>query len=121
MLDIKTCTEGTYEGDLELTEDGDIQLDDNILQNACISILWISGEWRLAPDLGIPWFDDILQKNPNTDLIQQEIRDALLNVDGVDDAEVELIEFNQKTRSVKFKFSVEAGGESYSKEVTVGE
>ena len=121
MLDIKTCEDGDYEGDLELTEDGDIQLCNNILQNACISILWISGEWRFAPDLGLPLFDDILMKSPNTELIRQEIRDALLNVDGVQDADIDLLEFNPKQRSMTFRFTVTAGGETYSKEVTVGE
>ena len=121
MLDIKICDEGDFDGDLQLTDDGDITLEDNVLQNACISILWISGEWRFGPDIGLPWFDDILLKSPSTDLIQQEIRDALLSVDGVQDATIDLISYNQKERSLRFRFSIEANGKTYSKEVAVGE
>lgn len=120
MLDIKLCTDGDYAGDLDLTDDGDIQFSNSLLQNAKTAILWISDEWRLGPDIGLPWFDEILVKNQNTQLIQQEIRNALMGIDGVENAEVELRELDRRNRKITFQFSITADGETYSEEVTVG-
>lgn len=120
MLDIKLCESGDFAGDLDLTEDGDIQIGNDVLQNARTAILWILGEWQFGPELGLPWFDDILVKRPNIDLIRQEIRDALLGVDDVSDADVELTEFDTRNRRISFNFTVWVGEESYSEEVTVG-
>lgn len=120
MLDIKLCTDGDYAGDFDLTDDGDIQLSNSLLQNAKVAILWIADEWRLGPDIGLPWYEEILVKNPNAELIRQEIRDALLTVDGVEDADAELLEFDRKNRTIKFRFSITADGEVYSEEVTLG-
>lgn len=119
MLDIKLCTDGDYEGDIELTDDGDIQLENGFLQNARVSILWIAGEWRLGPDIGLPWFEEILVKNPDTELIRREILNSLLNIDGVEDADVDILEFNSRDRIIKFKYIITANGEVYSEEMTL--
>lgn len=120
MIDIAICLEGKHNGDIVLTDDGDITLTNNLLQNARIAILTIMNEWRLGPDIGLPWYEDILVKNPNTDLIRQEIRDALINVDGVEDATVDLLEFNSAERKISFRFTLIANGETYSEEVLIG-
>lgn len=119
MLDIKLCDSGDYVGDLDITEDGDIQFTDDLLQNAKTAILWILGEWRLGPEFGLPWFDDILVKSPDLDLIQAEIRDALLDIEGVQDADVELLEFDSRNRKISFSFTLFDGEDEYSEEVTI--
>ena len=121
MLDIKLCEDGDFDGDLDLTTDGDIKFESNPLQDACISVLWIGGEWRFSPDSGLPWFDEILLKNPNTETIAQYIRDALLQIEGVENADVELVEYNPQKRTVKFRFTIYTEEGTYSKEVSVGE
>ena len=123
MIDILTCKEGDYDGDLELTEDGDIQIEDNIAQNVRIALSWISGEWRLGPDIGLPYFDEILVKNPNLDLLKQDIANAILEVEGVTDAEVKDLTFDRKSRKITISFTCTVGNdedeETYSEEVAV--
>lgn len=116
MLDIKLNTTG----DLDITPSGDIQLDNNPLQDARTAILWIEGEWRLGPDAGLPWFDELLVKNTNPDILSQQIRNALLAVEDIDDAEVELEEIDQRNRIIRFTFTISANGETYSEEVQIG-
>lgn len=120
MLDILLCDSGEYKGDLDLTEDGDIQLGSNLFQNAQIAISWILGEWRLGPDMGLPWFEEILVKKPNLDIIRQIVIDAILDVDGITDADAEVLEYNSAERWIKMKVYCETDDENYSGEVMIG-
>lgn len=115
MIDIRLNSDG----DLDITSSGDIQLKDNPLQDAKTAILWIEGEWRMAPEDGLPWFDEFLVKNADPDLIVQEIRNALLDIEGIDDADVELQELDRRNRTIRFTFSVSSNGEEYSEEVEI--
>ena len=72
MIDIKL----NNDGDLDISPTGDFQLDDNPLQDARIAILWIEGEWRFNPDVGLPWFEEFLVKNGNPEIVIQQIRNA---------------------------------------------
>jgi hypothetical protein len=46
-------------------------------------LLFILGEWILDTRLGVPWFEEILVKNPDLRLIQARIRDVILSVPGM--------------------------------------
>ena len=43
------------------------------------------GEWFLDTSVGIPWWEDILTKNPSFELIRGIIRQAILSVPGITD------------------------------------
>ena len=115
MIDIKLNSDG----DLDISESGDIQLCNDPLQDARITILWIEGEWRLNPEAGLPWFEEILVKNANPDIISQQIRSALLGIDGIINADVELEEYDRRNRSIRFKYTITADEETYSEEVLI--
>lgn len=70
-------------GDLFLTQDGDLILTESIKQAVEVRLRWFLEEWRLAPNFGFPYFQELLVKNPNESKIRQRIRDTVKSVDGV--------------------------------------
>lgn len=96
--------------DLYVTNNGDIQLDvdvgdvKRIGQRIKTRLLWIAGEWRLGPDIGFPWFEQVLVKKPDFDMVTELLRREIAAVDGVQSVSVQLLSFNQATRRVKFEF-----------------
>lgn len=115
MIDIRI----NEEGDFDITPTGDIQISDNPLQDARISVLWIAGELRLKPEIGLPWFEEILVKNADPYIISQRIRDVLLSFEDVDDADVEIEEYDIRKRSICFKYTIYVGEDTYSEEVEI--
>jgi hypothetical protein len=115
MLDI--AVDGNM--DIVVTEDGDISLyRKNIPQAVRTRLQWIYGEWRLGPELGFPWFEDVLVKNPNMELVMSRIRTAIMEVDGVESCSVELYELDRSARTVRFGYKVStAEGETIQEEV----
>ena len=74
----------TRDGDLYINPaTGDIQITDSVEQAIRIRLLWFWGEWRLGPDHGIPYFEEILIKNPNKLRIRQLFREAIMPVEEV--------------------------------------
>jgi hypothetical protein len=50
-----------------------------------IRLLWFWREWRLGPQYGIPYREDILIKNPSKLRVRQIFREAILSVEEVVD------------------------------------
>ena len=104
-------------GDLAVTETGDITISTSLQQEILIRLRWILQEWRLGPELGFPWFQDVLVKNPDTALIEQEIRDAIMDIDRVEDADAELVEYDRRCRTLTIRYTVYTDTETISEEV----
>jgi hypothetical protein len=66
---------------------GDIEITDSVEQAIKIRLLWFWGEWRLGPEFGMPYFEEILVKSPNKLRIRQLFREAILDVAEVDSVE----------------------------------
>ena len=115
MTDILLNTDG----DLAITPTGDISLTDSVRQAVLVRLRWIYGEWRLGPDLGFPWFEEVLVKNPNTVKIRSLIRDEILKVEGVEDAKVTNVKYDPAKRAATFYFTCAINGETYNEEVTL--
>lgn len=94
------------DGDIALTDEGDIQIVRSPIQAALIKWKWYLGEWVFDPTKGIPWYETVLIKNPNTDVIRQIFIRELLDIDDV--TEVLLMEINinkpSRTAIVHFRF-----------------
>ncbi len=105
------------DGDLKLTENGDISLTESVRQAARVRLRWILSEWRFAPDLGFPWFEDVLVKNPNIGKIKALARNELMTIDGITNAEVYKVEFDKARRRAKFFLTLTVDGETYQEEV----
>lgn len=99
---------------IQLDETGDILVTDNRLTlteglEAIRQHLWVKlqiflGEWFLDNEIGVPWFRDVLIKNPSFVVVQQVLKDQILTTQGV----LELLEFdfelNTTTRVATLNF-----------------
>lgn len=86
-------------GNLVLASDGDA-----IKQAIQVQLNTFLGEWFLDdptnPKVGVPYFQSVLVKNPNPDLLRKTFYDAILAVRGVV-AVVELdLQFKSATRTL---------------------
>lgn len=78
---------------------------DELAQHLGIRLRFIQGEWFLDTTTGIPFFESIWIKNPDINFVDDVLKSAILETDGV----TELIEFEstfdnlQRTYTVTFK------------------
>ena len=106
-------------GDLVLTEDGDIALTQSVRQAVQIRLRWLFGEWRFAPQWGVPYFDEITVKKPDFVRVRQILRDEIMGVEGMTDVRNLDIKIDSKTRLATITFDGTADGQSFSEEVIV--
>lgn len=90
------------DNDLVVTN-GDISLvllDAAIRQDVQQTLQFLMGEWFLNNTLGIPYLQTILAKNPDLDLIQSILQNAVLDVNGVTDLVAFEFDYDSQTRSL---------------------
>ena len=96
-------------GDLLLDEKGDIQFTDSVSQAINIRLQWFANEWKLGPEFGVPYYEDVFVKNPSELLIEENMRNAIMDVDEVED----IISFNmsldRKLRKLTVTYVVSVG------------
>ncbi len=109
------------DGDIVVSEIGDISLTESVRQAVLIRLRWIYQEWRLGPEMGFPWFEEVFIKNPNTVKIRSLIRDEIMQVEGVTAAEVTSVDYDRAQRAATFKFTCSVGEATYREEVTLYE
>jgi len=108
----------TRDGDLFINPaTGDIEITDSVEQAIRIRLLWFWREWRLGPDFGIPYFEEILIKNPNKLRVRQLFREAIMSVDEVQEVEDLNAEINAATRILTVTYRVKVNGEITDGEV----
>lgn len=117
MVDIRL----KKDGDIDVSAVGDISLTESVRQAALIRLRWIYDEWRLGPELGFPWFEEVFVKNPNTVKIRSLIRDEIMRVEGVTAAEVTSVNYDRAKRTATFAFICSVGEATYREEVTLYE
>ena len=115
MIDLKCTTNG----DLELTEDGDILATDSVQQAVKIRLSWFFDEWRLGPELGFPYFEYVFIKNPNETKIKSLIRDTVMSVDEVTDVTDISFELDTRTRIATISVEFTADEETFREEVEI--
>jgi len=115
MLDI-LLTPG---GDLNINEQGDIALTESIRQAVRVRLLWFWGEWRFAVEFGVPYFENILVKNPNIEQIRRIVRDEAMSVDGVLDVRNITVTISKQTRSATIWLDIVVAEETYREEVLI--
>lgn len=117
MLDIKL----NADGDIDVSAVGDISLTESVRQAIFIRLRWIYNEWRLGPEMGFPWFEEVFVKNPNTVKIRQLVRDEIMQVDEVKDAKVETVTYDRAKRAATFVYTATVDEETFREEVTLYE
>jgi len=115
MLDFKL----TKDGDLELSDTVDISPTDSICQAVRVRLLWFFGEWRLGPDIGFPYFEEVFVKNPSEAKIRHYVRETVMEVEGVTD--VTSIEFSvdKHTREATITVAFTTDEDTYKEEVKI--
>nr|DAT37183.1 MAG TPA: baseplate wedge protein [Caudoviricetes sp.] len=93
------------DGDLYLTQNGDVSLTDSVRQAILIRLRWFLGEWIFNTSFGMPYYSQILIKNPNTAVIEQLFRQQILSVAEVIKIESLSVQINRRLRicTVHFK------------------
>lgn len=115
MLDIKL----NADGDLDVSAFGDISMTESVRQAVLIRLRWIYDEWRLGPEYGFPWFEEVFVKNPNTIKIKTLVRDEILKVKEVKAATVTSVDYNPAKRMATFRYTVTVGEDTFREEVTL--
>jgi hypothetical protein len=106
-------------GDIAVSETGDISLTAGIRQAVIIRLRWFLDEWRFAPQFGMPYFEEILVKNPDIERIKVIIREECLTVDGVKDITDITVTFDTHSRKVGFRFNIITAEDIYREEVNI--
>lgn len=107
------------DGDLYIGENGDITLTNSVRQAARVRLQWFLAEWRLGPTLGLPYFEEVFIKNPNTQRIKNMITNTLFEIDNVDDVRDVDVKINSETRTGSISFTLIAGDEVIQEEVAL--
>ncbi|MCX4355848.1 MAG: hypothetical protein OSJ43_06440 [Oscillospiraceae bacterium] len=113
MTDFKLANDG----DLYLSPEGDISITQSVCQAVRIRLLWFFGEWRIIPQIGFPYFEDVFIKNPSESKIRHLIREEVMSVDEVTDVTKIDFSLDKHTRAAKIKVEFSANGEIYYEEV----
>lgn len=92
------------DGDLSITPNGDISLTDSVRQAILIRLRWFLGEWKFNPTFGMPYYSQILIKNPSETVIEQLFREQILSVSEVISVEECRVEINRRLRICRVIF-----------------
>lgn len=85
-------------GDLFITDRGDIVLANSVAQKIKIRLRWLAAEWRWDEEEGLPYKEELLVKNPDTDFFESLIRAKIFEVDEVTEVQDVAIQYDAKTR-----------------------
>ena len=115
MLDILL----NRDGDLHITEQGDVLLTQSVRQAVKIRLLWFFREWRFAPQNGVPYYEEILVKNPNPERIRRIVKREASSVDEVTAVRNITVEYSKATREALIRYFLVVGEETYREEVLI--
>lgn len=115
VLDIRLAPDG----DIAVSDIGDIATTKSVRQAVFVRLRWIYGEWKLGPEMGFHWFEEVFKKNPNILKIQHLIREEITTVAGVTAATVKTVEYNKSKRTAKIAYTVTVDKKTYDEEVTM--
>ena len=100
---------------LLLTADGDLDFssnnfsivtgDDELVQKLFVRLQFFLGEWFLDERVGIPYYQEILKKNPNLVSVRRIFRDTIVTTNGVEDLDTFNFEFDRATRALTMSFT----------------
>ena len=112
--------------DLKIDAAGDLVLDgddlalvtglDAIAQHLRIRFQFFRGEWFLDTRVGVPWFEDILKKSPDLDVVNGLLREVITSTPGVTAITAFSLEIDRATRAmtVAFQAATELGPLDFS-------
>lgn len=106
-------------GDLRITRKGDIVLGDSAAQKIRVRLLWFAGEWRWDVDEGMPYFENLLVKNPNIDYFESKVREKIFEVKEVTEVKNVAVTFDNKSREAVIRYIALTDMETIKEEVRI--
>lgn len=120
MIDLKISD---TTNDLILT-DGDLTLimdSDQIRQAVKQALQTFLGEWFLNTTQGIPYYQTVFTQNPNLDIVQATLTNAILSVPGIVQLTSFDFTFDNGLRKLNITFEAKStNGQTINLETTVG-
>ena len=114
--------------DFKLTNDHDLDLSTNdiqfvtggdaVVQHQLIRLRLFRGEWFLDQRVGIPYYEQILLKNPSLVAINGIFRNAIQTTPGTDTLNRIDIEFTLADRRLDVSYSCNVAGEDVARDVS---
>lgn len=113
--------------DLQMTRDSDLCIidhdilpTDSIEQGIYIRLRWWFNEWKFGLEYGVKYFEDFFVKNPNKQLIISDIREQIMNVEGIREVNNINVVINYTKRSAVIKYIVTTENrERFEREVKI--
>lgn len=97
----------------------DIVLANSVRQKIKIRLRWFFQEWRWDDEVGIPYFEYLLVKNPDLDQVKEIIEEQIFNVDEVTEVNDVSIEIDSKSRGATITYEVATDEETFREEVVI--
>lgn len=86
--------------------DGNVPIYNGLDQRIDCMLRTFRGEWWLDPTLGVPYFEEILKKNPDMSVVRQAFASVILSVPGVQEITSLEVKFLRSTRAFRVDFWV---------------
>lgn len=77
------------------------------------------GEWFLNTAEGVPYYEDILIKNPNSTLVEATLKSVITNTPGVDDLLEFELTYDKPAREATLSFRARGASGDIGLEVTI--
>ena len=107
------------DGDLRISKEGDIGIENSVSQKIRIKLLWFEGEWRWNKEEGMPYMSNLLVKNPDTDYLEGIIRSTIFEVDEVTEVKDVKVVIDTQTRNAIIKYVALTDYETIKEEVKI--
>ena len=93
-------------GDLDFTNNNFVLVEgsEEIKQLVQVRISTFLGEWFLDSSRGIPWFQDILKKNPNPVIVDAVLKNTVLETDGIKELISWDLDYDSSLRTLDLTF-----------------
>lgn len=105
----------SLDNDLSLNLKGDIEITTSLLQAIKIRLNWFLGEWKFGTNYGLPYYEDILIKNPNENKIRHIFEEAILEVEGILEASITYFKLSPEEKLLRLNFkALERSGQILS-------
>ena len=106
-------------GDILVSDTADITPRYSVRQDVKIRLQWFFEEGRCAPDYGLPYFDEVFVKNPNTDRIAQLIREEASKVADVTEVRDVRVTYDKTTRNAAISFTIVTDDATFTEDVKI--
>ncbi|GHU52645.1 hypothetical protein AGMMS49975_08880 [Clostridia bacterium] len=107
------------DGDIFIDDTADISIRHSVWQEVKIFLKWFFEEWRFNPPVGVPYFEEVFIKNPNTDRIAQIVREEAAKAYGVTEVREVKVTIDNYSRNAMVTFTIITDYGTFREEVTI--